>query len=76
MSYQNQVEFVVSLRLQIKVAIRIAIHQEKKKTKQKQKTQVMFGNGFYFLFSKTYFWEYKKKNNILVFLKSKTCLVS
>ena len=34
----------------------------------------MFGNSFCFLFSKTLFWEYKKK--ILVFLKSKICLVS
>ena len=39
--------------------------------------KVMFGNSFYFLFSKNCFWEYKeKKNNFLVFLKSKTCLVS
>ena len=22
----------------------------------------MFGNSFYFLFSKTYFWKYKEKN--------------
>ena len=29
----------------------------------------MFGNSFCFLFSKTLFWEYKKK--ILVFFKSK-----
>ena len=39
-------------------------------------TKVMFGNSFCFLFSKTCFWEYKEKNNFLVFLKSKTCLVS
>ena len=40
--------------------------------------KVMFGNSFYFLFSKTCFWGYKKKkkNNFLVFLKSETCLVS
>ena len=39
--------------------------------------KVMFGNCFYFLFSKTCFGEYneKKKKN-LVFLKSKICLVS
>ena len=43
-----------------------------------KKIKVMFGNSFYFIFSKTCFWEYneKKKNNFLVFLKSKTCLVS
>ena len=35
----------------------------------------MFDNSFCFLFSKTCFWEYKEKNNFLVFLKSKTCLV-
>ena len=29
----------------------------------------MFGNSFYFLFSKTCFWEYKEKNNFLVFFK-------
>ena len=34
---------------------------------QKQKTQVMFGNSFYFLFSKTYFWEYKEKTIFLYF---------
>ena len=39
--------------------------------------KVMFGNSFYFLFSKACFWGYKKKkNNFLVFLKSETCLVS
>ena len=37
----------------------------------------MFGNRFCFLFSKTYFWEYKEKNNFVVFKKKKkTCLVS
>ena len=41
-----------------------------------KKNKVMFGNSFCFLFSKTCFWEYKEKNNFLVFLKSKTCLVS
>ena len=30
--------------------------------------KVMFGNKFYFLFSKFFFWEYKN-NNFLVFLK-------
>ena len=39
------------------------------------KTKVMFGNSFYFLFSKIYFGEFKEKK-ILIFLKSKTCLVS
>ena len=28
----------------------------------------MFGNNFCYLFSKTCFWEYKEKNNFLVFL--------
>ena len=27
----------------------------------------MFGNGFYFLFLKTYFWEYKEKTIFLHF---------
>ena len=34
----------------------------------------MFGNSFCFLFSKTYFWEYKekkKKTNFLYFLNKK-----
>ena len=33
----------------------------------------MFGNSFYFLFSKTCFWEHKgkKKNNFLVFWNQK-----
>ena len=32
---------------------------------------VIFSNSFCFLFSKTYFWEYKEKNNFLIFLKKK-----
>ena len=31
----------------------------------------MFGNNFYFLFSKTFFWEYKEKTNILYFQNQK-----
>ena len=40
--------------------------------------QTMFGNSFYFLFSKTCFWEYEEKTIFffLVFLKSKTCFVN
>ena len=40
--------------------------------------KLCFGNSFCFLSSKTCFGEYKnkKKNNFLVFLKSKTCLIS
>ena len=47
-----------------------------KEKKQKiTKIKVMFDYSFCSLFSKTCFWEYNKKK-ILVFLKSKTCLVS
>ena len=31
----------------------------------------MFGNSFYFLFSKTCFWEYKEKAIFLYFLNKK-----
>ena len=31
----------------------------------------MFGNSFYFLFSKTYFWEYKEKTIFLYFWNKK-----
>ena len=31
------------------------------------KTQVIFGNSFRFLFSKTCFWEYKEKTIFLYF---------
>ena len=31
----------------------------------------MFGNIFYFLFSKTCFWKYKEKKNFLYFLNQK-----
>ena len=31
----------------------------------------MFGNSFYFLFSKTCFWEYKEKTIFLYFLNKK-----
>ena len=40
-----------------------------------QNPKVMFGNSFCFLFSKLFFGNTKKKK-ILVFLKSKTCLLS
>ena len=33
--------------------------------------KVMFGNSFYFLFSKTCFWEYKEKKNSLHFWNKK-----
>ena len=35
------------------------------------KTKAMFGNNFYFLFSKTCFWEYEEKKNFLYFLNQK-----
>ena len=35
------------------------------------KTKVMFGNSFCFLFSKTYFWEYKEKTIFLYFWNQK-----
>ena len=31
------------------------------------KVKIMFGNSFCFLFSKTYFWEYKEKTIFLYF---------
>ena len=31
----------------------------------------MFGNSFCFLFSKTFFWEYKEKTNFLYFQNQK-----
>ena len=31
----------------------------------------MFGNSFFFLFSKTYFWEYKEKTIFLYFWNQK-----
>ena len=34
-------------------------------------SKVMFSNNFCFLFSKTYFWEYKEKPNFLYFLNQK-----
>ena len=34
-------------------------------------TKVMFGNSFYFLFSKTCFWEYKEKTIFLYFWNQK-----
>ena len=46
-----------------------------KKKKIPSKTKVMFGNSFCFLFSKTYFGEFKEKF-FFIFFKSKTCLVS
>ena len=33
--------------------------------------KVMFGNSFYFLFSKTCFWEYKEKTIFLYFWNQK-----
>ena len=33
--------------------------------------KVMFGNSFYFLFSKTCFWEYNEKTNFLYFWNQK-----
>ena len=36
-----------------------------------QHIQVMFGNSFCFLFSKTCFWEYKEKTIFLYFLNQK-----
>ena len=37
----------------------------------KWKVKVMFGNSFYFLFSKFCFWEYKEKTIFLYFLNQK-----
>ena len=58
------------------------IGQKKKKKKSKNvdtwvfihiqmDTKVIFGNSFCFLFSKTYFWEYKEKTIFLYFWNKK-----
>ena len=53
--------------------IRMQKYLNKKMSKQDLSKNIkkknLFGNSFCFLFSKTCFREYKKKNNFLVFLK-------
>ena len=46
------------------------------KKEEEINNKVMFDNNFYFIFSKTCFWEYKEKTIFLYFWNKKTCLVS
>ena len=46
----------------VMVSIRLEIIYEHRVDSHIKNIKVIFGNSFYFLFSKFYFWEYKKKN--------------